>query len=181
MQNWQWSFRDNQQLVIELDRNIFQHLRFKRSLLRDRLPETVSFSMDDASQFQRFSDYLDTYSAFSASEQFELALHACALVRFGKLMLPQSWYFKFGDFDDLHPWPTTHLFCALDSGLEQADFLIIEQDDRCSLCMLVDEQFSLDGIRTLQRFDVVRVLNDRLQVSLRHPLPVAYDSTQQRA
>ncbi len=170
MQNWQWRLLDSQNLAIDLDKKLTQELMFKRSFLRDRLPDQVSFSMDDAAAFQNFSDYLDSYSALSANEQFKIALHATALVRFGKLMLPQSWYFKFGSFGDERAWPKDHLFCSLNSGTSQADFLIIEQDDRCSLCMLVDETFEVGGFKTMQRFEVTRVLNDRLQESQRHPI-----------
>ncbi|RUO36484.1 cell division protein ZapC domain-containing protein [Aliidiomarina sanyensis] len=170
MQDWQWRL-DADCLVIELGRNVTQRLRFKRTVLRDRLPDSVSFSMDDAATFQRYADYLDEHSALSTSQQFEIALHAAALVRFGKLMLPQSWYFQFGPFSTEHPWPQTHLFCALTSGSSQGDFLIIEQDERCSLCMLVDDRFELAGFRSMERFEVTRVLNDRLQESLRHPMP----------
>lgn len=171
MHNWQWRLLDTQILAIDLGKKVTQSLSFKRSFLRDRLPEQVSFSMDDAEVFQNFSDYLDTYSALSTNEQFDIALHATALVRFGKLMLPQSWYFKFGSFGDSKAWPKDHLFCSLNSGTSQADFLIIEQDERCALCMLVDESFEVGGFKTMQRFEVTRVLNDRLQESQRHPIP----------
>ncbi|TRW49732.1 cell division protein ZapC [Aliidiomarina halalkaliphila] len=171
MQNWQWRLQDSQTLVIELGKNLIHPLEFKRSFLRDRLPESVSFSMDDAAAFQRFSDYLEDHSTLPASEQFNIALHAAALVRFGKIMLPQSWYFQFGPFSEEKPWPQTHLFCSLISGPAQADFLVVEQDERCSLCLLVDESFELGGFKTMRRFEVTRVLNDRLQESLRHPMP----------
>lgn len=170
MQHWQWRVDDNQTLTIELGKHISEPLSFKRNVLRDRLPESAAFSMDDAATFQRFADYLDTYSALSATEQFTVALHACALTRFGKLMLPQSWYFKFGILNGEQQWPSEALFCTLNSGTGSADFLIIEQDERCSLCMLVDESFEVGGFRTMQQFEVTRVLNDRLQESSRHPL-----------
>lgn len=181
MQNWHWSLNNNKALTIELGKNIAHTLKFKRSVLRDRLPESVAFSMDDAGQFQRFADYLDTYSSLSPTQQFEIALHATALVRFGKLMLPQSWHFKFGEFDEEKQWPSEHLFCTLDSGFSQADFLIIEQDERCALCMLVDDSFDMNGLLSMQQFDVVRVLNDRLQPSQRHPLPISRSHLQQWA
>ncbi|WP_157981226.1 cell division protein ZapC domain-containing protein [Aliidiomarina iranensis] len=170
MQNWQWRLLDSDELAIDLGKKVTQTLSFKRSFLRDRLPQQVSFSMDDAETFQNFADYLDSYSALSSNEQFDIALHATALVRFGKLMLPQSWYFKFGNFGGNEAWPDDYLFCSLNSGTAEADFLIIEKDERCSLCMLVDESFEVGGFKTMQRFEVTRVLNDRLQESQRHPI-----------
>lgn len=180
MQHWQWRVLNDKTLVIDLGKNITHELSFKRSFLRDRLPANVSFSMDDAEAFQTFADYLDTHSVLSSTEQFNIAVHATALVRFGKIMLPQSWYFKFGPYGNEKTWPKDHLFCALTSNNQHADFLIIEQDERCSLCMLVDESFEVGGFKTMKQFEVTRVLNDRLQESQRHPIPKNDSFTTQR-
>ncbi|RUO31790.1 hypothetical protein CWE12_01970 [Aliidiomarina sedimenti] len=165
--NWLWIFDDERQCLQLSTDDVLLDVSYRRRQLQQYLPEQEAFSMDDVEHFNRFQDYLEQYSSLSVSQQFQACLHATAALHFLKPSLPQSWHFQFADHE---PWPEDHLSCALDSGLDCCDMLLLEQDERSSLCLLLDQSMRLSPTKTLNRYECIRVLNDRLQFSRMHPL-----------
>lgn len=166
--SWQWQFNDNRQrLQLKMDEVVLD-IGYKRRQLQQHLPAEEAFSIDDARVYNELRDYLESFSPLNVNQQLQAALHATAALHFGKPSLPQSWHFCFGDIEH---WPQTHRACCLDSGLERGEFLLIDQNERSSLCLLLDESLRLSPMKNMQRFDTICVINDRLQESQRHPFP----------
>lgn len=167
--NWQWLFdAKRQRLQLAMD-DVTLDIRYPRRLLQMNLPEVSAFDVEDASHFNHIRDYLDSYSHFNVSEQLQACIHATAALHFMKPSLPQSWHFRFNEL--IEGWPTKHQACTLDSGLDCCEFLILEQDERTSLCLLLDAKMRLSPTKEMQQFECIRVLNDRLHESKSHPLP----------
>lgn len=166
---WQWIYDSKRQrLQLAVD-DLMLDISCPRRLLQLNLPAQNSFDVDDADAFYRFRDYLESYVQLNVSEQFQASIHGVAALRFMKPALPQSWHFRFNQL--LNDWPTSHLACTLDSGLDSCEFLIIEQDERTSLCLLLAPQMRLSPSKVMHQFECIRVLNDRLHESKSHPLP----------
>jgi len=184
MHDWYWRYQqqndcaDGKQLEILMDSGLVQVLEYQVRHLRQDMPCECAFSVDDAEFFNTVIDYQEQYSPFSPTEQLLIALHAAAIARFGKPLMPQSWHFQTGQVD---PWPNEHRFCALNSGFAKGNFLIIETDDRTALCMLVDPSFEVSTTKVMRRYDVIRVLKDRLLSSDFHAVAATHDHWQQFA
>lgn len=179
MQNWQWKYDAAQeQLHILMDSGLMQTLSYKKKHLRPDMPALCDFSVEDATFHAEIMDYQDAYSPFSPTDQLLTALHATAIQRFGKALMPQSWHFQTGM---LESWPTEHKYCTLNSGFAKGDFLLVGGDDRTSLCMLIEPSFEVATTKLMKRFDVVRVLNDRLLSNELHPVVNKNDDWQQFA
>lgn len=159
MFNWQWLVKD-QTIQTVLDGVITQDLELKpRQLRADLTDGELAADFEDLEHFNRFSDYLSDLDCFSEEQIRTAALHGSALLKFGKSLMPQSWYFQVSAYE-----PEEHaMTCMLNSGFEQGNFLILERDSRSCLCMLLDETCEIDVSRELRQFEVIRVLNDRVQ------------------
>lgn len=165
---WQWQFNsDRQRLQLKMDEVVLD-IVYKRRQLQQHLPAVEDFSIDDARLFNELRDYLESFSPLNVNQQLQAALHGTAAIHFGKPSLPQSWHFCFGEIEY---WPQAHRACCLDSGLERGEFLVIDQNERSTLCLLLDESLRLSPTKNMQRFDTICVVNDRLQESERHPFP----------
>ncbi|CUS49012.1 MAG: cell division protein ZapC [Idiomarinaceae bacterium HL-53] len=179
MQSWQWIYNEKQeQLAIEMDGGLTEKLQFRRKHLRPDMKSQSAFSLDDAELFSKIQQYLEQYCPLSSTEQLLFALHAVAFARFGRALMPQSWHFQTGVVE---PWPAEYLFCSLNSGFAKGSFLMIEQDERTALCMLIDPSFEVASTKVMKRFEVIRVLKDRLLSHELHPVQSSSDHWQQFA
>lgn len=167
--NWQWVYDSKcEKLQLAVD-GLVVDIFCSRRLLQLNLPAQCSFDVADADAFYRLRDYLESYAQLNVSDQFQASIQGVAALHFMKPTLPQSWHFRFNQL--LSDWPTNHLACTLDSGLDCCEFLIIEQDERTSLCLLLAPQMRLSSSKVMHQFECIRVLNDRLHESKNHPLP----------
>lgn len=170
---WQWQF-DHEKQHLKLDvGHCALEIAYARRYLQHTLPSVAPFDLTDAQRFNELKDYLEGLQLLAdANQQFVLLVHAVAALRFIKPQLPQSWYFRFSEVAE---WPPSHRICVLDSGLERGEFLLLEQDQRSSLCLLLNPRMSLSPTKKLKQYEVIRVLNDRLEQSSAHPLPDGND------
>lgn len=179
MQTWQWKFDSAQnQLHLLMDEGLMHTLHYQKKNLRPDMPAECSFSIEDAQLYIELLDYQASYSTYSATEQLLMALHGVAIQRFSKALMPQSWHFQTAITDT---WPETHRFCSLNSGFAKGNFLLVSQDERTALCMLVDPSFEVTSTKTMKRFDVIRVQQDRLLSHEAHPLGNGDEDWQQFA
>ena len=79
-------------------------------------------------------------------------------------MLAKSWFFSeyTGNAD------RTEAIIALTSSEQTGEFFIVECDSESSLCISLNAEFKLDEHLTLEPFQAIRVLNNRI-----HPLMLA--------
>lgn len=162
-QNWRWVFdpRDSQ-LRILLD-NQQEHLcPYKNSRLVPIGPLNTSFSVADAEAFEQFSEALQSSHTFADEVILAASLNYLIMTHFGRPQMPQSWYFQQQN-QPLRYIAEVGSLIGLNSGLDSATFAIVSQYDDVSECMLLDQKMSLSEIKTLQQFDVIKVLNNRLQ------------------
>jgi len=159
MFNWQWLVED-QTIQTVFDGVVAHPLELKpRQLRADLTSGELAADFEDLEHFNRFSDYLSGLDYFSEEQIRMAALHGSALLKFGKPLMPQSWYFQVSAYE-----PEEHaMTCMLNSGFEQGNFLILERDSRSCLCMLLGQNCEIDVSREMRQFEMIRVLNDRVQ------------------
>jgi cell division protein ZapC len=162
-QNWRWVFdpRDPQ-LRIVLD-NQHEHVcPYKTSRLVPIGPLNTSFSVADAEAFEQFSEALQYTQTLSSALILSASLNYLIINHFGRPQMPQSWYFQLQNQPLSYPTQLGSLV-ELNSGLASATFAIVSQRDDVSECMLLDHEMLVSEIKTLRQFDVIKVVNSRLQ------------------
>lgn len=164
-QNWRWVVdpRDSQ-LRIVLDDQREHICPYKTSRLVPIGPLNASFTVADAEAFEQFSEALGSCQVFAPEIILAASLNFLIISHFGRPQMPQSWYFQ-QQSQALTEAVQNGALVELNSGLASATFAIVSQADDVTECMLLDEQMALSEIKTLRQFDVIKVLNNRLQPS----------------
>ena len=162
-QNWRWLVdpRDSQLKILLDDQR--EHLcPYKNSRLVPLGPLNASFSVADAEAYEAFSSALAKQSSLNPELVISASLNYLIISQYGRPQMPQSWYFQ-----QQTSAPTYQLgvgaLVELNSGLATGTFALVNCYDDVSECMLLDEHMSLSEIKTLRQFDVIKVLNNRLQ------------------
>ncbi|MFO6425387.1 cell division protein ZapC [Motilimonas sp. KMU-193] len=158
--NWLWKI-DNKtsQLTLELgDDLVFQPYLNRKKMVP--FYQTVQpFSVDDAAIYYQLLDQLSQHDLANAVKVYWI-LNAITAVRFHKPMMPQSWFFKTqSGFYQASQGELIGLTC---NAGHTARYLVLESNSQISLCMLVDQQHEFSQHKTLQQFDVIKVMNDRV-------------------
>ncbi|CAI8167819.1 cell division protein ZapC domain-containing protein [Pseudidiomarina mangrovi] len=164
-QNWRWVVNpDDMQLRILLDHQQQHICPYKTSRLVPLGPLNASFSVADAEAFELFSEALASSAALTSEVIVAATLNYLIMSHFGRPQMPQSWYFQQQEAAIQYPLQLGSLV-ELNSGLASATFVLINHSDDVSECMLLDASMALSEIKTLHQFDVIKVLNNRLQPS----------------
>ncbi len=165
-QNWRWVITpDDMQLRILLDDQQQHTCPYKTSRLVPLGPLNACFSVADAEAYEQFSEALASSNILDPEVVVAATLNYLIISHFGRPQMPQSWYFQQQEAAIHYPLHVGSLV-ELNSGLASATFALINHSDDVSECMLLDASMSLSDIKTLRQFDVIKVLNNRLQPSV---------------
>ncbi|WP_115718646.1 cell division protein ZapC domain-containing protein [Gallaecimonas mangrovi] len=159
--NWVWQFDQQQnQLAIELGGLLFMTPYGSKWLIPDaRLGG--GFDVDDAQYYETVIDALAPYDNLSDPQRVQVALNACAIRRFAKPSMPKSWFFA----ENPQPVATAQgpALVSLQTAFGRGQCLAVESyDSNATLCMLLDGPLGLSDSQTLDNFQVVKVMNNRL-------------------
>ncbi|MCE2571940.1 cell division protein ZapC domain-containing protein [Motilimonas eburnea] len=158
--NWLWKI-DNKssQLTLELgDDLVFQPYLNRKKMVPFYQTEQP-FSVDDAAIYYQLLDQLSPQDLASAVKVYWI-LNAITAIRFHKPMMPQSWFFKTQpQFYQASQGELISLTC---NAGHSARYLVLESNSQITLCMLVEPQHIFSQHKTLQQFDVIKVMNDRV-------------------
>lgn len=119
---------------------------------------TQPFCVDDAALYYQLMDKIAELD-WSTPHQVQLVLNAIAVSRFYKPLMPQSWFFN-----------EQHSSCALEVGSlvcmqtphGRGEFMVIEAGDQASVCLNLTDELILTTSKTLPRFGVIKVMNNRM-------------------
>ncbi|WP_164876783.1 cell division protein ZapC domain-containing protein [Pseudidiomarina gelatinasegens] len=162
-QQWRWVYDpDQQQLQIELEQGLVHTAPYKASRLVPLHALNAAFSTEDAANFQSFFDALDEHHRLSPQTILEAALNHTIYQKFGRPQMPQSWYFQTADVTPSYPL-TVGTLVRLNSGLADVLCAICTTDGEFVECMVLADKFPLSDIKTLNQYDVIKVMPNRLQ------------------
>ncbi|AWL11899.1 hypothetical protein HMF8227_01424 [Saliniradius amylolyticus] len=158
--SWLWYFdEEHQKLALKLtDDMVFVTPYANKRLTHLPAAKGDGFDLQDLESYTRYAHQLDAaLPEMTPPEKTQIAINACAVMRFFKLQAPKSWYFKRHRYAGHH-----HQLATIHTEDGEARvFVLDEQEDVCNI-MLLDEQFSLSSTKTLQQFDVLKVHLDCL-------------------
>lgn len=137
---------------------IFQ-TNLSRKLLVNCAFSKNEFTVDDASAFQTFNERIRCLD-INEYRQAELTLYCVAAKRFHKPVQPKSWFFD-AQLTGHEPEEGDMVF--LSNRYSEGVFIVLEPGEASSLCAYVgQEEFILDGHKTLQFGQPIKVMHDRM-------------------
>ena len=73
----------------------------------------------------------------------------------------KSWLYKAQNTSGAH-FQLAMLEASFDDNAELGQVVVLEQDDSCATCMLISEDFMISDRKALAKFEIIKVMNDRL-------------------
>lgn len=158
--NWLWKM-DNKssQLTLELGEEFVFQPNLSRKKMVPFYQTALPFSVDDAAIYYQLLDQLSHHDIANAVKVYWI-LNAITAIRFHKPMMPQSWFFK-TQTQFYQPSQGELVGLTCNAG-HTARYLVLESNSQITLCMLVEQQHEFSQHKTLQQFDVIKVMNDRV-------------------
>lgn len=166
--SWQWQYAESEdELRLDLDATMAFSTAYRKKHLTQEIFRDTQFSIEDAHFYQFMCTQLQDLGHWSHAQMVQIALNATAVQRFFKPTMPKSWYFKANQMINFNPCKRLASFsvgrpCALYTEDNVGQFLLVECSDSASLCMLLDESLMLTESKSLNQFDMIKVMNDRL-------------------
>ncbi|MFT5808310.1 MAG: cell division protein ZapC [Moritella dasanensis] len=158
---WYWKYDcASQSIVIQLSDGLAMSCHLNKRNMNNLCKGRVNFCAEDSSYYYYFLEALKDL-AFSVPEKVQIALNAVTNLRFQKIKMPQSWFFDYKHSDVSF---STGDIITLSLKGDNVQFVILEADERVSMCMLLEDAVQLSDSKTLVKFDVIRVMNDRVQL-----------------
>jgi len=158
---WYWQYDcASQFIVIQLSDGLAMSCHLDKRNMNNLCKGRINFCAEDSSYYYYFLEALKDV-ALSVPEKVQIALNAVTNLRFHKVKMPQSWFF---DFINSQVSFSTGDIITLSIKGNKNRFVILEADERVSTCMLLDADVQLSDSKKLAKFDVIRVMNDRVQL-----------------
>ena len=164
---WTWYYDDAEQhLMLDLGDTMVFKTNLPRKLIVECAIGINEFTVDDASAYQTYKEQISLLG-LSEPRQAELALYCTAAKRFHKPVQPKSWFFDCQSSDGAIPEEGD--FVHLCNTNNQGYFIVLEVGESASLCASVNlEQFELDGVKSLQFGQAIKVMHDRMCIANHH-------------
>lgn len=159
---WQWQLDSDRRLLLDIDQSMAFTTAYNKKQLTMEVLNDTSFSLEDAIYYEDLTVKLQSLGIWSTPEVVQIALNATAANRYYKPVMPKSWFFKTNEMTIHFGETVRDLTVLLHTEQDCGRFLLIEQNDSASLCMLLDEQLQLNDSKVLEQFEIIKVMNDRL-------------------
>lgn len=145
--------------LLDLGEEMIFQTNLSRKLLVNCAFSKNEFTVDDASAFQTFNERIRCLD-INEYRQAELTLYCVAAKRFHKPVQPKSWFF---DAQSTGHEPEEGDMVFLSNRYSEGVFIVLEPGEASSLCAYVgQEEFILDGHKTLQFGQPIKVMHDRM-------------------
>ncbi|WP_063368559.1 cell division protein ZapC domain-containing protein [Pseudoalteromonas luteoviolacea] len=161
---WRWlQCRTQNRLLVDLGDELQLCTPYRLRQLTADSDASPTFSVEEAAFYQNVFDYLCTYSVWSEAQCCQIALNATA-AKFHLLPVQaKSWFFQ--------AYVGNEVLCnaviSLKSKVMTGECLIVDHEREASLCINLTANFQLDENISLEQFQAIKVLNDRI-----HPVLV---------
>ena len=157
--DWYWFF-DEQSQTLRLNMTEFVFVSAcKAKKLIPKAKETRSFSIEDNQSYCEFYNIITQQLDLSEATAVQIALNALAQHHFVLDEQPKSWYFL------PQKNPRQDLFeqvVMIQSQFSSGTFLVLEEAQDCAKVMLLSQDMQLTESKNLARFDVIKVMNNRI-------------------
>lgn len=159
---WQWQVDSEKRLLLDIDPSMAFTTAYNTKQLTMEVLNDTSFSLEDAIYYQDLTVKLQQLGQWTIPEMVQIALNATAANRYYKPVMPKSWFFKINDMALHFGESVVDLTVVLYTEYGAGHALNIQQTGNATLCMLLEESLPLSEDKALNRFEIIKVMNDRL-------------------
>jgi len=167
---WHWNYcRQANSLVLQLDSDFKFVCAIQNKQLIPSANAKHAFCLQDSQLYFQVIESLSKYD-FSDPQRVQIALNFIANAKFHRPLMPQSWFFdalpgaayqpKVAELVELRG-----KYFSGSTGLlvnDKARFLVVESGHLTSTVMLIDPELQLKSGKTLDVFQQIKVMNDRI-------------------
>lgn len=168
--DWYWFF-DQETKTLRLD--MAQYVFVSACMVKKLLPQATQyfidenksapFNVDDTQIYTEFYAYLEDELHLSEAQCVQISLNALAHIKYTVIGQPKSWYFTPVNVNQLNIANIqTRSLVKLNTQLDQADFLVLDNQNDFSVVMLLSAKIALTEHKILKQFDIIKVSNDRI-------------------
>ncbi len=165
---WMWYFDDASGcLAIALSDDLHFQTRYQRDQLVTDAFSSQAFNTSDAEIYAATTAGVEECFDLSEAMLTQIGLNAAAARRFLRPQLPKSWFFLPSTSTlTLAEGNAVELFSHQQAGY----FVVIEAGCETSVLMVLSDRIELNEYKTIKAFDVIKVMNDRVQryLSIEH-------------
>mgnify|MGYP000058941807 CR=1 FL=1 len=157
--DWYWCFDEQSQtLRLNMTEFVFVTACKAKKLIPDA-KQTRPFSIEDNQSYCEFYNLVTQQIDVSEASAVQIALNALAQHHFILDEQPKSWYFL------PQKNPRQDMFeqvVIIQSQFETGLFLVLEEGNDCVKVMLLSQHLQLTETKTMQQFEIVKVMNNRV-------------------
>ena len=162
---WKWiACPVRNRLLIDLDQDMQLCTPYKLRQLTDAILTQPNFSLEDAAFYQQVYQYLAGFNLWNGAQLCQIALNATAAKFYLKPMLAKRWFFEPYKGNE----PSIEAVIKLQTSEQSGEFLIVDHCKEASLCICLSEHFKLDENLSLNQFEAIRILNNRVHPIYNH-------------
>ncbi|TVL40969.1 cell division protein ZapC [Shewanella algae] len=161
--DWQWRYNDSYGVLsVSLGSEMEFLTPYKaKTLIPDAMKE-AEFSVEHAKFYIDLLDRLTKSLSLTDAQVVQLALNATAAHFMQKPQMPKSWFF---DTSAVCVYSEPGKMFDLKCRGERVLVMVVETGLQASLVMMLANECRLSDVKTLTRFETIKVMHDRL-----HPL-----------
>ncbi|ALP39723.1 cell division protein ZapC [Aeromonas schubertii] len=161
--HWHWRY-DHQadRLMLDLSEQMLFATEYCGKQLVPAAFTHAPFCVDDAALYYQLMERTQDL-AWSVPHQVQLVLNAIAVTRFYKPLMPQSWFFA----EQEGVMVEAGLLVEMVTPHGRGEFLVIEAGEQASVCLCLSDDLVLTTSKSLPRFGVIKVMNNRMSLRQR--------------
>ncbi|QSX35718.1 cell division protein ZapC [Shewanella sedimentimangrovi] len=158
--DWQWTYNDAYGVLsVSLGAEMEFLTPYKaKSLIPDALHEH-EFSVEHARFYIELLDRLQKNLKLTDAALVQIALNATAAHFMLKPQMPKSWFF---DTSDVCVYAEVGKVFELKCNREKYLVLVVENTLQAALVMMLSSECCLSDAKSLQQFDTIKVMHNRL-------------------
>lgn len=157
---WRWQYDDEHQSLSLIINN---NMRFVSAVTGRKINQDgITASEFSCLHSQLYYQYLESLDEFDwpAPIKVQAALNALAIVEYHQPLIPQSWFFAHqGEMQECVQGEVL----TLETERGDALFMAVEVEATTVLCMALEPGIFLNDYKTLNQFDAIKVMRDRIK------------------
>jgi cell division protein ZapC len=158
---WQWLFdTETQQLCADIGAQKIEIVYNPRMLVLE-CDFPLYFTLEDVMKYNILFDSLPL-AEYSEAESCSIILHMLAAGLFHKPIMPKDWLFQPPETDLIIVQPETIVSLCGKGQATPANYILIEELDGFSLCLLIDDEHHLSDRKTFKKYHLIKVSNKLL-------------------
>lgn len=158
MSTWFW-FSENSQLMLSMGDEWQCTTAFGNKQIVNMPANKMLFSLRDTESYLSLSNQIQQSAiGYSDAQLTHVLINATAALQFHRPVTPKSWF-----FDEVDNYGVNNRLANLTNQYGIAVVLVLTQEQHLCTCMLISPQIQISDSKALNKFELIKVANNRLE------------------